>query len=210
MTTATRASSARSTRTRASRSSSRATPTGIRRPVRSSSTTSWRPGTTTTASGRRASTTSSSRRCSTPMPSSCRSSAPTTPASSSSSSRLRGWKGPPSRTPPRSAAAGVTLALQILNGEEPAEQVTLDRAADLGKRQRGGHRPPRGGQRSGHRADLAAAVHPRGLDRLLQGPDRRLRGPGEHGPSTSEAADRGRRLGAGAPDPIPPIWKGRR
>ena len=72
--------------------------------------------------------------------------------------------------------AGVTLALQILNGEEPCGAGHADRAGDLVERHRGGHGAARGGRRPRHQRDLAAAVHPRGVDRLLEGGHHRLRG----------------------------------
>ena len=75
--------------------------------------------------------------------------------------------------------AGVTLALQILNGEEPAEQDHAHRAADLGERHRGGHR------RSSKRPTTRTSIRPgRCSTPSRAGPttrkerDRRLRGAG--------------------------------
>ena len=131
-----------------------------------------------------------------------RSSVRTTPASSSSCWRSMGSSVPPSRTPPPSVARRHARAADPQRRGAGGEG-HADGAADLGERHRGGHRPARGGQRSGHRSELAAAVHPRGVDRLLEGRDRRLR----RAVAPDEGARRGRRR-CRRPAPCHPPRKG--
>ena len=88
-------------------------------------------------------------------------------ASWSSCSRSRASSVPRSRTRPRSAAPVSRSPCRSSTARSPrADHVDQ---ADLGERHRRGHRRARRGQRPGHRADLAAAVLPRRMDRLHQG-----------------------------------------
>ena len=70
---------------------------------------------------------------------------------------VEGLEGAAVTNPASVGGAGVTLALQILGGEEPEETRQLVDPG-LGEQHRGGNGLARGGKRPGHRRDLAAAV----------------------------------------------------
>ena len=90
---------------------------------------------------------------------------------------VEGLKGAAVTNPGSVGGAGVTLALQILDGKAPAEKTVLVTPVALGERDRRRQGPAQGRRRSLAQPGMAGLDLDPGLDHLHQGPDRRLQGP---------------------------------
>ena len=160
---------------RTSRSPRRSSPAGSRTKASSRSLTSSPAASPSTASGPRASTTSSSTRWSRKA-SSSPSSALTTAQFVQYLGTVEGLKGAAVTNPGSVGGAGVTLALQILNGELPAvpadeasRMVTVDSGRSGRTSRRGPGRPVQGSGRPRSRQRVAGRHLDPGLDHLRSG-----------------------------------------
>ena len=93
-------------------------------------------------------------------------------------SSVEGLKGAAVTNPGSIGGAGVTLALQILDGKKPAEQTVLVEPELWENVDRGGQGQAQGRGRPVAQPGVAGLDLDPGLDDLHQGADRRLQGPG--------------------------------
>ena len=90
---------------------------------------------------------------------------------------VEGLKGAAVTNPGSIGGAGVTLALQILDGQKPAAADRAGRAGAVGKRDRRRQGQAQGRGRPVAQPGVAGQHLDPGLDHLHQGADRRLQGP---------------------------------